>query len=115
MFNVGDDVEAFGNRGTVLELFEDTVKVGFVNEEKVMWFFSDGRHSNWHKQPTLKLIKPAKRRTKKTLYIAVKEEVNKYSRHGGRDASLAFTQREHAENQFHGKNQIVTVEIEVDE
>lgn len=59
-FEVGDEVEAFGCRGTVLEAIPGSegqwVDVKFPEQEYVR-FFPDGRKQEWHKTPSLKLIK----------------------------------------------------------
>ena len=62
IFEIGDEVEAFGVRGVVVEI-DMLVRVLF--DERYCYFYKDGKVYSWTKEPSLKLIKKAKKKVKK--------------------------------------------------
>lgn len=114
-FKVGDEVTAFGLVGTVSQVDPNGVRVNFLEAGFAQYFLQDGREDIRHKSVALYLVDKPKTMIKKKLYIAVRNDINQYSRYGGRDSSLAFEKREHAENQFSSPYQIVETEIDVEE
>lgn len=59
MFKVGDIVEAFGCRGTVVDIRDDEYPVVVSFDDNTNSFTQDGRERTWHKEPSLKLIERA--------------------------------------------------------
>ena len=66
MFEVGDEVSAFGVRGIVEDIRGNEVIVALENRLKFT-FYKDGTYFNWAKEPSLKLIKKAKKKVKKKM------------------------------------------------
>ena len=73
MFEVGDEVSAFGVRGIVEAIRENEVIVALENRLKFT-FYKDGMYFNWAKEPSLKLIKKAKKKVKKTIEALIHVE-----------------------------------------
>ena len=73
-FEVGDVVEAFGVKGVVKEIKENSdfpVKVSFeIGENLNIWSFTlDGKYFGWAKEPrSLKLVEKAKKEEPKKKY-----------------------------------------------
>jgi len=65
MFEVGDEVEAFGCLGLVADIQGSLVKATFCGNHH--WFNIDGTAFHWANEPSLKLIKKAKKKVKKTI------------------------------------------------
>lgn len=66
-FEVGDTVEWCGVIGVIKDIkdkIDYPVKCLFEDEYTV-WFTSDGKYYNWHKEPSLKLIGRPKKKIKK--------------------------------------------------
>ena len=67
IFKVGDSVEAFGCEGIVsknnsCDLVDFPIEVTFKEHGHANTFTRDGRCDVWHKEPSLKLIKKAKKK-----------------------------------------------------
>ena len=65
-FEVGDVVEAFGERGTIVSVREEDyslykVVLSEVTPRVVLSFNSQGKYFDWQKEPSLKLIEKAKK------------------------------------------------------
>jgi hypothetical protein len=65
-FEVGDIVEAFGERGTIVSVREEDyflykVVLSEVTPRVVLSFDSQGKYFDWQKEPCLKLIEKAKK------------------------------------------------------
>jgi hypothetical protein len=91
-FKVGDVVEAFGLRGTVVKIYSEfvnPVEVKYEDGEYTL-FTLDGKLHHYHKLPSLKLISRAKRKVKKEL----KCWVNIYPH----DLVCAYTTKERAKS-----------------
>lgn len=60
-FQVGDKVTAFGCKGFVKKLSDNGmfVLVKFPECESLMIFNNDGKLMEWHKKPSLKLVRSA--------------------------------------------------------
>jgi preprotein translocase subunit YajC len=58
-FKVGDRVIAFGVKGTVREVTDDTMSVYVVYDESDCYdhFTKDGYWETWHHEPSLRLLK----------------------------------------------------------
>jgi hypothetical protein len=72
-FKVGDVVEAFGLRGTVVKIYSEfvnPVEVKYEDGEYTL-FTLDGKLHHHHKLPSLKLISRAKRKVKKEVKVWV--------------------------------------------
>jgi len=65
MFEVGDEVEAFGCLGLVVDIQGPLVKATFCKHN--YWFTFDGKSFDWAKEPSLKLIKKKKKKVKKKV------------------------------------------------
>ncbi len=70
-FQVGDNVEAWGCRGIVRGVHPQLIEVSFGGTDAYIFFFSDGRFMDWHKEPSLKLIERPKKKVTKTMYQVV--------------------------------------------
>lgn len=68
-FQIGDIVEAFGVRGSVVIPENDYVKVEFNDVGFVNFFYPDGRYCEWHKEPSLKLIERPKKMVRKEVDV----------------------------------------------
>ncbi len=73
-FRVGDIVEAFGVRGTVVRYPPEggpyCVKVDFTGGGRDA-FTEDGKAGTWHKEPSLKLISRVKKKKKITVWVGL--------------------------------------------
>jgi hypothetical protein len=72
-FEVGDVVEAFGERGTIVSVREEDyslykVVLSEVTPRVVLSFNSQGKYFDWQKEPSLKLIEKAKKEEPKKKY-----------------------------------------------
>ena len=71
-FKVGDIVEAFGVRGVVTTVNGNgNCEVRFSKPAPLMesWFFKDGRLSDWHAAPSLKLIERPRKTKKVKVWV----------------------------------------------
>lgn len=67
-FKVNDIVEAFGCRGVVVEINHNRLYSVTANlDGNLELFITDGRHLDWHREPSLKLISRPKRMVTKTI------------------------------------------------
>lgn len=59
MFEIGEKVKAFGNRGVVksISINKMFVNVKFDNFDSLVVFYIDGKICQWHKKPSLKKVK----------------------------------------------------------
>ncbi len=122
LFKKGDKVTAYGLVGEVAEIVSHygymnglTVRVLFVADGFDQWFTSEGLADLRHKEAVLRLVNPPKRLTKKSVFLAIKTDIERGSTRGGHATSYAHTKRENVVDSFLVPHQIVEVQIEVEE
>lgn len=79
LFQVGDEVEWCGVKGEITKNYGHTIKATFPHhylEDSIPShpgtdFYPDGKLFTWHTEPSLKLIKKARRVVKKTMWLPV--------------------------------------------
>jgi hypothetical protein len=119
-FKVGDEVMAYGLKGTVTRIIDDTLTTNTVrvcfDDGFDQWFTPDGKADPRHKDAVLESIVKPKRKVKKQLYVAVSLNSTPITFSRERYATTAaYLTRHEAEGHILGPNQIVQIEIEVEE
>lgn len=114
-FEVGDIVDWMGVEGVVKEILgfpnDGHVYVDFYQADMKQGFHPDGKLYGFHKEPSLKLIKKAKKK------ITVECWVNVYSNKRTDPYTIAFDTKSEAEMEMCRENYLTTVhfskEIEI--
>lgn len=101
-FEVGDIVSWMGAEGVVKEIYDGSVKVIFTPMCYIQLFFIDGRLHQFHTEPSLKLIRKAKKK------ITVECWVNVYSNKHTGPYTIAFDTKSEAEMEMCRTNYITT-------
>lgn len=70
-FEVGDTVSWMGAEGVVKEIYDGSVKVIFTPMCYIQLFFIDGRLHQFHTEPSLKLIRKAKKKITVECWVNV--------------------------------------------
>jgi len=117
VFEVGDEVEAFGCRGVVRDVREE---IGVLLENEIfLRFYYDGRYFPWSTEISLKLINKKKKKVKKTIeaWVALSDNPNDgvkyaiYSASAG--CNMQFFHSERAARDYSGHSDIQKITFEV--
>lgn len=118
-FQVGDKISAFGVEGEVVSINVSSdfpIKCNFVNGYSAT-FSINGKHSFWHKEPSLKLIERPKKKVKmyKVLFKNL-DYINQFQVSGDHYADREDFESRVYSNQFIQFIQLIKEsEIEVEE
>jgi len=117
VFELGDEVEAFGCAGTIEDIKGSLVKARFCSNHH--WFNIDGTAFHWANEPSLKLINMKKKKVKKTIeaWVALSDNPSDgvkyaiYSASAG--CNMQFFHSERAARDYSGHSDIQKITFEV--